>query len=133
MFEKLISDPKGKKIFFLGSTEKNLEKIKNRINKENKLIEVETYSPPFANKFSNQENNQIVSRINSFMPDYLFVGMTAPKQEKWSQEHKDRLNVKFIFNIGFFKCEIGFVFSFFKFFLGSFFNLNLLSSIFCLM
>jgi len=100
LFEKIISSKESKKLFFLGSTESNLLKIKSRLNKENKNCLVETYSPPFSDKFSNDENEKIISKINSFDPDYLFIGMTAPKQEKWSFENKDKLNVKFIFNIG---------------------------------
>ena len=61
---------------------------------------IETYSPPFSDKFSDNENKKIISKINTFNPDYLFVGMTAPKQEKWSFENKNKLNVKFILNIG---------------------------------
>ena len=100
LFEKIISSEKPKKFFFLGSTESNLLKIKNRLNKENNNCLVETYSPPFSDKFSVDENEKIISKINSFKPDYLFVGMTAPKQEKWSFENKNKINVKFILNIG---------------------------------
>ncbi|WP_428079450.1 WecB/TagA/CpsF family glycosyltransferase [Candidatus Pelagibacter sp.] len=100
LFEKIISSKEPKKFFFLGSTESNLLKIKSRLNQENKNCLIETYSPPFVEKFSNEENEKIISKINLFNPDYLFVGMTAPKQEKWSFENKDKLHVKFIFNIG---------------------------------
>jgi N-acetylglucosaminyldiphosphoundecaprenol N-acetyl-beta-D-mannosaminyltransferase len=100
LFEKVISSEKSKKFFFLGSTENNLLKIKNRLNKENSNCLVETYSPPFSDKFSDDENKKIISKINSFKPDYLFIGMTAPKQEKWSFENKDKINVKFVLNIG---------------------------------
>jgi len=100
LFEKIISIKKPTKYFFLGSTEKNLIKIKQRLSQENKNCLVETYSPPFADKFSDNENEKILSKINFFKPDYLFVGMTAPKQEKWSFQNKDKLNVKFVLNIG---------------------------------
>ena len=100
LFEKVIFIKKPTKYFFLGSTEKNLIKIKQRLGKENKNCLIETYSPPFVDKFSDDENEKIISKINSFKPDYLFVGMTAPKQEKWSFENKDKINVKFVLNIG---------------------------------
>lgn len=100
LFEKIISTNKPIKFFFLGSTINNLQKIKNRLIKENENCLVETYSPPFADKFSDEENNKIISMINSFKPDYLFIGMTAPKQEKWSYEHKEKIKVNYILNIG---------------------------------
>ena len=100
LFEKIISKKQLLKFFFLGSTENNLKKIKERLTKENQICLVETYSPPFADEFSEEENNIIISKINRFKPDYLFIGMTAPKQEKWSYRFKDRINSKYIINIG---------------------------------
>ncbi len=38
--------------------------------------------------------------INTAKPDVLWVGMTAPKQEKWIHQHRDQLDVKFIGAIG---------------------------------
>ena len=45
-------------------------------------------------------------KVNSFKPDVLFVGMTAPKQEKWIYEFKNQLEAKNI-------CAIGAVFDFY--------------------
>ena len=62
---------------------------------ENKNCLVDIYSPPFADKFTDEENKKILLRINSFKPDYLFIGMTAPKQEKWSYDNKEKINARF--------------------------------------
>ena len=48
----------------------------------------------------------MIKAVNRFQPEVLFVGMTAPKQEKWSFQHKDQLNTKII-------CSIGAVFDFY--------------------
>ncbi len=61
---------------------------------------VGTYSPPFKPEFSDEENQKMVEAINSVSPDVLWVGMTAPKQEKWIYQHRNKLNVKFIGAIG---------------------------------
>jgi N-acetylglucosaminyldiphosphoundecaprenol N-acetyl-beta-D-mannosaminyltransferase len=61
---------------------------------------VGTYSPPFKPEFSPGENNAMVKAVNHAEPDVLWVGMTAPKQEKWIYQHKDRLNVSFIGAVG---------------------------------
>jgi len=100
LFEKIVSQKKNLKLFFLGSTEKNLDKIKTRIKKENPQMLVETYSPPFKEYFSDEENEKILDKINTYKPDYLFVGMTAPKQEKWSYLNKNKVKSKFILNVG---------------------------------
>lgn len=90
----------GGKVFFLGSSEQTLEKIENRIDAEYKNIEAMTYSPPFKAQFSTEDNQHMVSTINAFKPDILFVGMTCPKQEKWATEFKNSLHPCLIISIG---------------------------------
>lgn len=88
------------KCFFLGSTGTVLETIKKRINKEYPNIKVDYFSPPFKTEFSYDENRIIINSINKFQPEVLFVGMTAPKQEKWVYQNKNKLNTKAICSIG---------------------------------
>jgi N-acetylglucosaminyldiphosphoundecaprenol N-acetyl-beta-D-mannosaminyltransferase len=88
------------KAFFLGSSEKVLKRIEDRIRKEYPNVSVGTYSPPFKKEFSEEDNDAMISAINAFDPNVLFVGMTAPKQEKWSVKHRDRLNSNLAISIG---------------------------------
>jgi N-acetylglucosaminyldiphosphoundecaprenol N-acetyl-beta-D-mannosaminyltransferase len=88
------------KVFFLGSKPETLEKIELKLKKEYPNIEAEYYSPPFKDEFSEDDNDKMVKVINKFKPDILFVGMTCPKQEKWSVEHKHILNTGLIISIG---------------------------------
>ncbi len=88
------------KAFFLGSSDMVLENIRNRLKKEYPNVTVGTYSPPFKKVFSDDDNNVMISKINDFNPDILFVGMTAPKQEKWSIQNRDRLNSNLVISIG---------------------------------
>ena len=96
----------GGKVFYMGASQKTLNKIEKKIKKEFLNIKVESYSPPFKAEFSKQDNDKIVDRINTFKPDVLFVGMTAPKQEKWLHANKEKLD--FIT-----ACSIGAVFDFY--------------------
>lgn len=96
----------GGRAFYMGAKQETLIKIKERLGKDFPSIEMESFSPPFKQKFSQLENLEIINRINEFDPDVLFVGMTAPKQEKWVHEHKHLLKAKII-------CCIGAVFDFF--------------------
>ena len=89
------------KFFFLGSTEQVLDLIKARLNREFPNIEVcGTYSPPFSDEFSEDDNRAMVEAVNSASPDFLWVGMTAPKQEKWILANRDALQVPFAAAIG---------------------------------
>ena len=42
----------------------------------------------------------MIEEINKTQPDILWVGMTAPKQEKWIWKHKDELEVPVSIGIG---------------------------------
>lgn len=83
---------KNGKVFYMGASQKTLDKIEEKIKKEYPNIIVASYSPPFKLEFNNEENQEICEKINEFNPDVLFIGMTAPKQEKWLHAHKDKLN-----------------------------------------
>ena len=91
---------KNGKCFYMGASDNTLRLIKERIKREYPNIKVESYSPPYKQKFTQQENQEIVSKINSFNPDVLFIGLTAPKQEIWLNENKDEINFKVAVSIG---------------------------------
>jgi N-acetylglucosaminyldiphosphoundecaprenol N-acetyl-beta-D-mannosaminyltransferase len=71
-------------VLFLGSSEEVLAKIKARAANDFPNVEVHTYSPPYKPEFSAEDNRAMLEVINKVNPDVLFVGMTAPKQEKWA-------------------------------------------------
>lgn len=86
--------------FFLGSSESTLEKIKERLRLEYPQIRAGFHSPPFKKEFSKDDNKSMLEAISSFKPDVLFVGMTAPKQEKWAATHRNTINAGVITSIG---------------------------------
>lgn len=88
------------KVFFLGSSENTLYKITTRLFKEYPQVKVGSYSPPFKDEFSEADNQTMINAINSYQPHVLFVGMTAPKQEKWAFQHRDVVNARIIATIG---------------------------------
>lgn len=94
------------KCFFLGSSEIILHLIKQRAQKDFPGLQVFTYSPPFKPVFTEEENQTMIHAVNEVEPDVLFIGMTAPKQEKWSYEHFEKLKAGHI-------CCIGAVFDFY--------------------
>ena len=88
------------KVFFLGSSNATLDKIKKRAVLDYPSIQVCTYSPPYKDSFSDSDNKKMVETINEFNPDVLFVGMTCPKQEKWAYKNKNYINASLICCIG---------------------------------
>jgi N-acetylglucosaminyldiphosphoundecaprenol N-acetyl-beta-D-mannosaminyltransferase len=97
---------KGGKVFYLGLSDTTLAKIKHRINLEFPIIELGTYSPPYKPVFTDEESQAMINAVNAFVPDILFVGMTAPKQEKWVFQYHKQLQAGII-------CSIGAVFDFY--------------------
>jgi len=88
-------------VFFLGSTEQVLEGLVKQVNKAFPNVNIcGTYSPPFKAEFSEQDNQEMADAINAADTHVLWVGMTAPKQEKWIYQNKDKLDVNFIGAIG---------------------------------
>jgi N-acetylglucosaminyldiphosphoundecaprenol N-acetyl-beta-D-mannosaminyltransferase len=86
--------------FFFGSSEQTLLKIKTRLAVEYPNVTAGYYSPPFKDEFTEGDNKVSRDIINKFTPDVLFIGLTAPKQEKWAYENKEYLNVPIISTIG---------------------------------
>jgi N-acetylglucosaminyldiphosphoundecaprenol N-acetyl-beta-D-mannosaminyltransferase len=87
-------------VFYMGAAPSTLVKIQGKISVEFPNVKVGSYSPPFKTDFSSEDNELIINKINAFNPDVLFIGMTAPKQEKWLFQHKDKLNFKVASSIG---------------------------------
>ena len=106
--EKL--NAKGGKCFFMGSSNKVLALIKEQAAVDYPNIIVETYSPPYKSEFSGEDNKTIISAINKANPDLLWIGMTAPKQEKWTYSHWDELNIN---------CHVGTIGAVFDFYAGT--------------
>jgi N-acetylglucosaminyldiphosphoundecaprenol N-acetyl-beta-D-mannosaminyltransferase len=100
-FTELADRAGGLKYFFLGSSEHVLSLIRNRLAGDYPAIEVcGTYSPPYQERFGDEENQRILEAIRAARPDVLWVGMTAPKQEKWIFENRSKLEVPLIGAIG---------------------------------
>ena len=101
---------KGGTCFFMGSSEKVLELIRKRATVDYPNIKVETYSPPYKPEFSEEDNKGIIEAINKANPDLLWIGMTAPKQEKWTYTHWKELDIH---------CHVGTIGAVFDFFAGT--------------
>jgi len=50
--------------------------------------------------FDDEEEQEIIKRINEVKPDVLFVALGAPRQEKWIHEHKHQLNASVAMGVG---------------------------------
>jgi len=91
----------GGRVFFLGSSAGVLAQIGERFARDfPSLTLAGTYSPPYKPAFSDADNAAMIDAINAARPDVLWVGMTAPKQEKWLAANVGQLDVAFAGAIG---------------------------------
>lgn len=92
MYEILkISAEKGYKHYFYGSTSNTLEILHENILKNYPGIQiVGMYSPPFRS-MTDDEDRIITEEINATDPDFIWVGLGAPKQEKWMNQHQGKV------------------------------------------
>jgi N-acetylglucosaminyldiphosphoundecaprenol N-acetyl-beta-D-mannosaminyltransferase len=77
-----VANERGGRAFFLGSTEHVLQVLRHRLAFDFPRVRVETLSPPFG-QWSAAQQAEIIGRLRESSPDVLWVGMTAPRQEKW--------------------------------------------------
>ncbi len=108
--EKIKEKSEKLKVMFLGSSEKVLSLILERAAIDYPNLEVVTYSPPYKAEFTEEDNKAMIQAINSADPDLLWIGMTAPKQEKWTYKHWNELNIH---------CHCGTIGAVFDFYAGT--------------
>ena len=104
------NENKKRKVMFMGSSEEVLEKIRQRAAVDYPNLEIVTYSPPYKAEFSDEDNTTIIKAINEAKPDLLWIGMTAPKQEKWTWQHWNELDIL---------CHVGTIGAVFDFYAGT--------------
>lgn len=87
-----ISTEKGYRHYFYGSEEETLELLYQKLTERYLGIQiVGMYSPPFRT-LTEQEDKAVIARINETNPDFVWVGLGVPKQEKWMAAHQGKIN-----------------------------------------
>ena len=99
MFEESVK--RGKTHFFYGGKDNNvLQKLKDNLERDYPNIQiVGMYSPPFRS-LTDEEDKKICTEINSLHPDFLWVGIGAPKQEIWMWKHREKIHGAVMLGVG---------------------------------
>ena len=86
-----ISKEKGYRHYFYGATEETLQSMKEVLERDYPGIQIAgMYAPPFR-ALTPQEDAQVVAKINESRPDFIWIGLGAPKQEEWMYQHMGQL------------------------------------------
>ncbi|RJG00020.1 glycosyltransferase [Noviherbaspirillum saxi] len=90
------AEPLGQTVFFYGSTDGTLTKLRLALAKQFPGLRIGgAYSPPFR-PLSLEEDEKIIDMINNSGANVVFVGLGCPKQEKWMADHRGRINAVMI-------------------------------------
>lgn len=83
-------------VYFYGGSDEMMKKLLSLLDEVlPKLPVAGAYSPPFR-ELSEDEMSDIADRVNSCSPQIVFVALGCPKQEKWMNQMKGRINATMI-------------------------------------
>ncbi len=103
LFERLcaVAADKGLKVFLLGGRPEAAQRAQIVLQQRHPALQiVGTYCPSYGFESRPEELTQINVQIKTAAPDLLFVGLGAPKQEKWIETHYRELEVPVSVGIG---------------------------------
>jgi N-acetylglucosaminyldiphosphoundecaprenol N-acetyl-beta-D-mannosaminyltransferase len=86
--------------YFYGGADGVVEQLRdNFVGRHPELLVAGVHSPPYR-VLTEAEDAAIVDRINKAAPDIIWIGLGAPKQERWMAEHRDRLDAAILIGVG---------------------------------
>lgn len=86
-----VSEKRGYRHYFYGSTEKVLEKLRIMIQMKYPALSIVGMEAPPFRELSEDEDIECINRINDAKPDIVWVGLGAPKQEIWMYHHSGKI------------------------------------------
>lgn len=91
---------KGKRHYFYGSTPETLKKLDANLREKYPSIKIAgKFSPPFRD-LTAEEDLEVIKLINDTKPDYIWVGLGAPKQDFWMQNHVEQIDHCILMGVG---------------------------------
>ena len=90
----------GYRHYFYGGKEGVAKKLAKCLSEKLPGIQIAgTYSPPFR-VLDDDEDEKVIEMINSYEPDIVWVGLGAPKQEKWMASHISKIAATAMIGVG---------------------------------
>lgn len=98
LFESLLqlANQRNYKVFVLGAKQNVLNKAIVKIQKEYPGIHIHSNH----GYYDRQKEYQVINKINTFTPDFLFIALPSPEKESFILKYKDILHAKLLLGIG---------------------------------
>lgn len=99
VMEELLTraNEKSQKVFFLGSKQDTLDKLKEVLAKEYPHIQIVGMQNGY---YEIKTEAAVVEKINSLAPDYLFLAFPSPRKEQFILEYKKTVNAGVFYGVG---------------------------------
>jgi N-acetylglucosaminyldiphosphoundecaprenol N-acetyl-beta-D-mannosaminyltransferase len=86
--------------YFYGSSPQTLELLVERLQERHPgLIVAGYHSPPFRDLTATEDAADIAA-INELRPDFVWIGLGMPKQEKWMVDHLGKIEATALLGVG---------------------------------
>jgi N-acetylglucosaminyldiphosphoundecaprenol N-acetyl-beta-D-mannosaminyltransferase len=92
--------PRGFRHYFYGATPKVTERLIHRLQKLHPGLRVAGYRPAPFRPLTPVEDAAEIAAINAAEPDFVWVGLGIPKQEKWMVDHLGEINATALIGVG---------------------------------
>ena len=99
VFEEFMkcANEKRQKVFFFGAKQDTLEKMKKVLEAEYPNMNIVGMRNGY---YTDEEEEAIAEEINRLAPDYLFVGISSPRKERFILKYKKKINVGVFYGVG---------------------------------
>lgn len=94
------SETRAYRHFLYGASPETLARLRDRLTHDFPRARiVGTYSPPFRT-LSASEDAEIIAMMNAAEPDIIWIGLGAPKQDRWMAAHRPLLRAPVLIGVG---------------------------------
>lgn len=99
VFEEFMkcANEKGQKVFFFGAKQKTLDLLRDVLEKEYPNMRIVGMRNGY---YKDEEEPSIAEEISKLSPDYLFVGMSSPRKERFIMKYKRQMDVGVCYGVG---------------------------------
>ncbi len=97
LFEELleVADQEKKSVFLYGAKPEVINKAAETVKSRYPNLVLAGIQDGYE-----EDNEKIIQKIDEAKPDYLFVALGSPSQEKWISRYIDRLPVQLVMGVG---------------------------------
>jgi N-acetylglucosaminyldiphosphoundecaprenol N-acetyl-beta-D-mannosaminyltransferase len=94
------SEGRGYRHFLYGSSETTLSLLQERLGRNFPGARIAgCYSPPYR-PLTGEEEREVDRAVNATDPDIVWVGLGAPKQDRWMAAHRPSLKAPVLIGVG---------------------------------